>query len=289
MSPPRRRPPRLRPFLVAGVLGLAAVPAAGTAQEVPRDEYWREIPVGLPRLQPGTPASRDLHLFGDPGAPGYRDVDPRDGIDDARHRVLMALAVRFAPYLVQNTGDIPVNFRVYMSNRERFPLVVDRWEVTGPEPRLTGTREVNFSVLGAAPCPEGGREGAFRRATLATRDPALEDCKLLALLDEFAPGAGRRRPADGSLVQASPGYQDVLFFNMPGDGSASWKRAYRPEYEASPESLRAEFVRYVQDLDVDLDTIPLADLELLFPTAGEVPTGEGVHRNDILLGITLSF
>lgn len=217
------------------------VPSSGAAQEAPRDEYWRQIPVGLPTLKPAAPATGTFNLFGDTDAPGYRDVNPRDGIDDARHGVLMELAVRFAPFLVQNTSDIPVNFRVYAENRERFPLEVDRWEVTGAEPRLVSTREVNFSALGGRPCPAGEEEGAFSGAAMATTDPVLEDCKLLALMDEFTPGTSEVHAAAGDLIQEYPGFQEVLFFNFPGDGSQSWREAYAPEYEDSPDSLKAAF------------------------------------------------
>lgn len=41
-------------------------------------------------------------------------MEPRDGIDDRRNGVLSSPAVRFAPVLVQNTGDFPMGFRVFI-------------------------------------------------------------------------------------------------------------------------------------------------------------------------------
>ncbi len=222
--------------LAAAVL-LPASPARG--QEIPRDEYLVHLPLGLPRLMPATSASTGLDLWGDPAAPGYRDVDPVDGIDDGRHRVLLDLAVRFAPFLVQNTGDFPVDFRVYMENRDSFPLYLDTWDVTGEEPERVGGAAVNFATLGS--CDRSAVQGLLEAEPRATRDPALEDCKLLDLMDRFSPGSGRSASVDAALIRGEPSLQHVLFFNFPGDGSRTWKQAYRPEWERTPEARRASF------------------------------------------------
>jgi hypothetical protein len=216
-------------------------PMVAAAQEIPREEYLRHLPLGLPRLVQQNPASADLALWGDPDDPAYRDVAPRDGIDDGRHANLLRLAVRFAPFLVQNTGDFPTDFRVYMENRDSFPLVVDTWETSGEEGVFRGTREVNFSALGGAACDAPPDGSAFQRAPLSTSDSALEDCKLLELMDRFTPGSGSSLSRDETLIRGEPALFDVLYFNFPGDGPGSWKASYRPEYEATPEERRASF------------------------------------------------
>lgn len=224
----------------AGCLAASLLFATGTsAQEIPREEYHRQIPLGLPRLVQQSPASVELSLWGDPADPGYRDTDPVDGIDDRRHQALMDLAVRFAPFLVQNSGDFPVNFATFMENRDVFPLFVDTWSTGGEESELLGTREVNFSRLGDPGC-QGEPAGDFM-GEAPTLDPATEDCRLLALMEEFSPGTGLSRSLDASLVVGTPDLQHVLFFNFPGEGKRNWKQAYQPEWEATPEERRPFF------------------------------------------------
>ena len=226
--------------MATGLAVVALLPAPPVqGQEIPRDEYLLHLPLGLPRLMPATAASTGLRLWGDPAAPGYRDVDPVDGIDDARHRILMDLSVRFAPFLVQNTGDFPVNFRVYMENRDSFPLYLDTWDVSAEHPERVSGAAVNFSALGT--CDRSSVDGLLEAEPQATRDPALEDCKLLDLMDRFSPGTGRSASTDAQLIRSEPSLQHVLFFNFPGEGADTWKVAYRPEWERTPEARRASF------------------------------------------------
>jgi hypothetical protein len=140
---------------VLGVASLlAALCAGGTAdaQEVPREEYLAQLPLSTPRLVPGSPASRGFSLFGDRSEPGYRDVDPVDGNDDARAAVLMALGVRFAPFPVQNTGDFPTDFGAYVRNRASFPLFVDTWDLLGADAELVESRAINLAALDGEAC-----------------------------------------------------------------------------------------------------------------------------------------
>lgn len=244
----RTRPSRSRtPCLRAGIAfalaaGTLCGARAGSAQEIPRDEYLRMLPLSLPKLGLQTDASVELDLFGDPSAPGYRDVDPVDGIDDRRNRVLMALAVRFGPYLVQNTTNVPLNFDVFIENRDDFALTIDTWDTSGEESEFLRETGVNFSVLGNGTCPEGGIEGAFERTPAPGADAAAEDCKLLALMERYTPGAGIVRSQDDALVRTVPSEFDVLYFNFPGEGEDTWEQAYEPEWERTPESRRASFV-----------------------------------------------
>ena len=118
---------------VSGLLALywtsaltLASAARGLAQEIPRDTYLGYVPLIYPRLVRASPATERFHLFGDTSAAGYRDESPRDGIDDGRAAWLEALAVRFAPYMVRNTEERPLDFhRVYV-RQDRWRLLVDR-------------------------------------------------------------------------------------------------------------------------------------------------------------------
>lgn len=50
-----------------------------------------------------------------------------------------------------------------------------------------------------------------------------------------------------------------------------------------------EYAWYTEHLGLDLSSIPLTKLELLFPTLGDVPGETRVSRNDFVLGMTVSF
>jgi len=232
-SPLHSRP--ARSFLV--VLAAVIVVAPARSQEIPRDGYFVQLPPGLPSLFPANDASLELGLWGDASRPGYVDVDPRDGIDDRRNSVLSALAARFGPILVQNTGDFPMDFRVFMENRDTFPLFVDLWETFGEEPEHQGTQAVNFAALGR--CDRDSVDRLLEANPLPSTDPALEDCKLLDLLDRYSPGSGRTRAVDDALVRSRQGTESVLFFNFPGTGADDWKGSYWPEMDRTPEARRA--------------------------------------------------
>ena len=94
----------------------------------------------------------------------------------------MALAVRFAPYLIQNTTNLPTRFDTYVENREYFPLHIDTWDITDVEPRLIDSKGINFSALNGAACPDSAPAGVLDEAPLPTTDGTIEDCKLL---DDF--------------------------------------------------------------------------------------------------------
>lgn len=226
-------------FLSSVTIALGFGPIAG--QEIPRGEYLLHLPLSAPRLVSQTPANAALHLFGDRDDPGYRDVKPVDGIDDTRHGVLMDLALRFAPFLVQNTDNVPTDFQAFIDNRDSFPLWVDTWDVSRQEPRLLGTRGINFSALGQGACPDSLRGRAFEARPQPSSDGAVEDCKVLELMDRFSPGGGEVRPLDESLVRGRPNLVSVAFFNMPGEGERTWKGVVVDEYERTPPARRGSF------------------------------------------------
>ncbi|HSM06033.1 MAG TPA: hypothetical protein VK858_15555, partial [Longimicrobiales bacterium] len=243
----------IRRAVLAGLVAIVA-PAPAASQEIPRDEYLAMLPLSVPRLGLETEASRSLHLFGDPEAPGYRDTDPVDGIDDRRGELFEALAVRFAPYLVQNTTDVPMSFEVFIRNRDTFPLTIDRWRTSEEEVELVDSAGINVSALGDAACDPGLRDEVFDRFPAPGMDPAVEDCKLLVLMDRYTPGAGLLDPRDAALVRASTDRFEVLYFNFPGDGEKTWSQAYRDEWERTPAERRAGFMHaYVHPFLTELE------------------------------------
>ena len=131
---------------------LVALDAQG--QEIPRDEYLRHIPLEYPKIVRQTKANAEMNLFGDITDPN-QDVDPVDGINDHRHKVLLALAERFAPYLVLNSTMIPMDFRLFMEREEAFLLFVDTWNVSMNPPEFVNSETINWQAL-ARPISEAG-------------------------------------------------------------------------------------------------------------------------------------
>ena len=184
-------------------------------QEIPRDEYLRYIPLKYPTIVHQTDASAEMDLFGDLDDQEYRDMDPVDGIDDHRHKVLLDLAVRFAPYLVLNSTMIPMDFRLFMEREEVFRLFIDKWNVSIDPPKLVGSEEIDWQTL-SRPTSEAG----FRAV-----DVDISDRRLLSLLetfDPFAPGAAYR---SGAVAPEGAEHQ-VMFFDFPGASEETWKQEY---------------------------------------------------------------
>jgi hypothetical protein len=102
-------------LLVAATLGcIWSTPAAG--QAIPKPDYFTYMPPGSGSAMPiqQTRATAELNLFGDQNAPGYRDVDPRDGIDDRRNVWFMQLSEQFAPWIVRHAAGFPMDFRRWL-------------------------------------------------------------------------------------------------------------------------------------------------------------------------------
>ena len=127
--------------------------AAALANPIPRDQTINFIPLSYPRMVAQTDANQRLHLFGDPSDPGYRDVAPRDGIDDRRAAALMSLAERFGPILVQNTSDAPMDFRRFMEFTETWLLHVDTWNLVGDHKTLLRSDVIDLLAAARHPCP----------------------------------------------------------------------------------------------------------------------------------------
>ncbi len=148
-------------------------------------------------------------------------MSPRDGIDDKRHDLLLGLAVRFAPYMVRNTTNIPMDFKGFITRRPSFPLYVDTWDVATARGHLLRTDIVDFAALARAPC---GSASPARNAARPS-DPH-DDCRLLDLLHRFGPGGSA---ADTAAHTAEAPEQDLLhifYFDFPGQDAASWKAEF---------------------------------------------------------------
>ena len=188
------------------------------AQGIPKHEYLRYVPLEPPRLTKQAPASARLHLFGDRNDPGYRDEAPRDGIDDSRGEVLQNLAMRFAPFLVQNTFSVPLDFKAFWRSRKTFLLHIDTWELARGR-QLSDTETLDMNSLGRSSCPGDA-------VRMQPRDPTSPDCRLVELLEDFDP---YQPTATLSRVTAIPIDRDqvtVMYFDMPGYDEASWKAAW---------------------------------------------------------------
>ena len=64
---------------------------AALAQEIPKEEYLSHLALKYPRLVRQVEATGAFAIYGDTNAPSYRDVEPRDGIDDSRGLLLPTL------------------------------------------------------------------------------------------------------------------------------------------------------------------------------------------------------
>jgi hypothetical protein len=227
---------RCRFWIVASVL-LAAVsthPLHLQGQGREPDNYIRFLPLTYPRLVRQTDASQRFALFGDSMAAGYRDADPVDGIDDRRHGMLHALARRFAPHMVQNTFSVPMNFKEFTNGRAAFPMYVDTWEMAGGG-ELVRRETVDFTTLGRTACPEmDATNGESRR-------PDTDDCRVLALLDEFDPD----RPTNEWNLGVDPDRNlfKVMYFDMPGWDETSWREEYVNQFSNQTRAEYRDFAR----------------------------------------------
>jgi hypothetical protein len=217
-------------WLLAFFLTVTCVDLA--AQQMPKEDYIRYVPLEYPRIVRQTDASRRFQLLGDPSAPGYRDVDPVDGIDDARGRVLQALGERFAPYLVQNTTSVPMDHRRFMDRAQTWPLYVDTWDLTR-QPELVGEDRIDLVRLERDPCPNA--QGAAASA--------VDDCRLLALLDEFDPDDPSHARAGTDARAPERDLFKVLYFNFPGHDDSSWNEEYTNAHSNTLAERYRDFVK----------------------------------------------
>jgi len=231
MSTPVPAPPGR---ITALVLSLVLLGAAAGA-EVPKNEYLRYVPLEYRKVMRQTEASARLQLFGDPADAGYRDQDPRDGVDDARMRRLQALGVRFAPLLVKNTPLFPMDFKSFWKGAS-FPLHVDTWDISRARHQLVREDQVDFARLSRQPCPssrDASESLVAQRSTEGYGSDGYDDCRLLALLREFRPLAPENERLGQAVLRPEQELFTVMYFDFPGEGEESWKKAYWPRGDRS--------------------------------------------------------
>jgi hypothetical protein len=189
------------------------------------------------RLVRQTPASAELHLYGDPTDPGYRDEAPRDGVDDRRHAVLHRMAMRFAPFMVLNTTNVPLDFKFFARGRSVFPLHIDTWNTVAESGVLVKEKTINMLVVAREP-----RTPLERLAGSARCD----DCRLLELLDYYHPDAPTSAVERTGALQTSEDLFQVLFFDFPGYDEKSWRVEYEDKATGQlPEKYRQALLVYV--------------------------------------------
>ena len=221
--------------LIAGCL-VAAAPLAAQEAEMTRQEYFQYVPLSYPRIVRQTAADSVFELYGPAVGSGFRDVAPRDGIDDARGALLQALGVRFAPFMIRNTGNVPLDMQKAQEISGSTILTVDRWDIHAAA-RLVGSETVNFASLGDDPCPAGTVSRDSLLALLRTQTP-IEDCRILQLLREFNPNQPLAERFNTAAVPADVDLFSVLYWNWPGYGPATWKAAFE---NPSTGRLKEEF------------------------------------------------
>jgi hypothetical protein len=174
----------------------------------------------------------------------------------------MELARRFAPFLVQNTGNIPTDFDAYRRISENFSVHVDEWGVGGAEVELEERWQVNLSALDGTACPglgeprEGEGEAVPGGGGAASTPAGLADCQLLGLIERFTPGSGRTEPMDERLVRNPEAKLPVLFLDFPGSGPDDWDLGYEAIWRQLSEDERARFPHtYVHPFIHEVDEV----------------------------------
>jgi len=203
------------------------------AQAIPRDEYLDYIPLEYPRVVEQTNASKRLNLFGDKSSPSYKDIDPLDGIDDKRNAVFMKMGVRFAPFLVQNTTAVPLDFDVFLKGSSSFPLYIDIWNIAPSKPELVNVELIDFPELRNSECKVKA-EDIQDQYTL--QQNLNDDCKLLALIEEFNPNKPKNEQFKEAKKSSERELFKVMYFDFPGEGPDSWEEHYTNEFTKQLES-----------------------------------------------------
>ncbi len=222
-----------------------------TAQAISREEYLQYLPLEYPRIIEQTRASVELQIYGDKEDPAYRDDEPLNGIDDRRDIIFEQIAVRFAPYLIQNTTSAPIDFRVFMEGRSAFPLYIDTWNIASPKYELVGTDLIDFSSLGESDCRPAefvGDSSEFSRYHNMNND----DCKLLALIEEFDPRDPKNDKFGNSVQNPERDLFKVIYFDFPGDGPETWREEFEHFYTRQlPEKYQGFLKTYMHPFLID--------------------------------------
>lgn len=205
---------RSTPLLLCLIL---LAPQPSWSQDMPKESYYHYVPLTYLRPVRQAVGTEAMGLYGDRAAPTYRDVDPVDGIDDSRFRMLQRLGVKFAPYLVLNTTAVPMDWRRFMDGRTAWPLFVDTWNQAVEGGELLREEQIDWLALPGNPCPVTER-GRVR--------PSTDDCRLLSLLEEFDPEDPTSEWYATAAVDPQVDPFKVLYWNFPGHDEKSWRAEY---------------------------------------------------------------
>lgn len=252
-----------RIVLLAAALGV--VTAGPAAAQIPQDQYLRYMPLRYPRIVRQTTANERFHLYGDTKDPAYRDADPVDGIDDARGRRLTALAVRFAPIMVRNSSQFPMDFRA-LYDMGPFPIFLERWDIARADFSLVDSTTVDMAKLAGAPCPPGG-------------NPANDDCRLQDLIARFGP---ERAPLEPEVAaRAEQEIFSVMHFDLPGFDEKTWKEEYGPRNRAKYIGAARTFVHpFIAEVPSPVSGSPSYELVLQYWFFYPANDGPNNHEGD---------
>jgi len=206
--------------LALGLLGVGLMASPSLGQAIARDRYIDYLPLEYPSLVQQTAASEAFQLFGDRSDPGYRDLEPVDGIDDRRGELLAGLGARFGPIMVLNTTNLPMDFRRFMDQSNSFNLHVDTWSRLGNPKELLRTQTVSLHSIVGDPCPGGLFNGSGNGYS------ASGDCLLTELLAKYHPWSPDYQTLSPRTHPADSAEFEVLFFDFPGEGPESWKEEF---------------------------------------------------------------
>jgi hypothetical protein len=258
--------------IVTVTVALVVILATPATAQIPRDEYLRYLPLDYPALVRETAASQRFDLYGALGDPAYRDVAPRDGVDDARAAWLEALGVRFAPLMVRNTAYAPTDFRAF-TRRPSFAINVDTWDLARDELAFLDHEQIELAGLAEDPCTASGAQDG--------QDGA--DCRLLRLVERFGP---RRGPLEPEITAGAEQERfTVMYFDFPGYDEETWKEAYvAPRGESMREELldsRRVFVHpFIAEVPSEGAVSPSYELVLQYWFFYPINDGPNNHEGD---------
>jgi len=242
---------------VGSVLATAGSLSAQNA-EMTKQEYFKYVPLSYPRIVRQTAADTVFDLYGAGPSGAFRDDSPRDGIDDTRGALLQALGVRFSPFLIRNTGNVPLDMQKAQQVSGATVLTIDRWDIHAGA-TLMGTESVNFAGLGSQPCPAGAvsRDSLL---TLLRAETPIEDCRVLQLLREFDPNKPLAESFNTAAVDADYNPFSVLYWNWPGVGPESWQAAFEsPATGLMTEEYRPAISIYVHPFVVPVTVVGVSE------------------------------
>ncbi|AKU94622.1 hypothetical protein AKJ09_01286 [Labilithrix luteola] len=206
-----------RRFLVTLAAGLStlATTCRAEAQHVPRETYLRYVPIGYPSIVRATPETERFGLYDTSGVSEYVDVNPKNGIEDRRDAWLLALSVRFSPFMVRNTTSVPMDWKRFIRSQRDFPLTIDTWNVARSPATLTATNTIDFKRLDQGTCAD---------------DETSDDCALERLSQRFDPDSTMSEWAQSATMNPERQPFSVLFFDFPGDGPTTWHEEYNERF-----------------------------------------------------------